>query len=523
MDEPAITPIRKKRRSSIRLCAELVKEGRAQAMVTAGNTGAAMIAAKMVIGTIPGVDRPALAAVLPNASGRTVLLDVGANVDTKPAHLRQFAVMGHFYAQEVIGIRAPADRPDVDRRGGEQGHRLDPRGLQGAQEDRAQLRRQRRGARRVQRLGRRHRLRRLRRQRRPEERRGPGRAHRPMLREELSRTLAHQGRLPARQARLRPPPRSAPTTASTAPRRSWVSTAAASSATGARTPAPSRTPSGGRSSSRPPSARQDPRQGRRAAQPGGAPARPRPDRRRSPPRDAAQPRAIAFVFPGQGSQKVGMGRAWADAFPAARRAFEEADEALGYPALPALLGGAGGGAGLTANTQPALLATSIAIFRASPRPRCVAALARRRGRPQPGRVLGAGGGGARWASPTPCAWCAGAASSCRRRCRWGWAPWPRSSGSDAEAVAAVAAEVTDAAAGEVCAVANLNGPGQTVIAGHKRGGRPRRGPGQGARRQEGDAARGLRAVPLAAHAPGARGDGAAPRRHRASPTRGCRW
>lgn len=107
MDEPAITPIRKKRRSSIRICAELVKEGRAQAMVTAGNTGAAMISAKMVIGTVAGVDRPALAAVLPNAQGRTVLLDVGANVGTKAQHLREFAVMGHFYAQEVIGTPSP--------------------------------------------------------------------------------------------------------------------------------------------------------------------------------------------------------------------------------------------------------------------------------------------------------------------------------------------------------------------------------------------------------------------------------
>lgn len=107
MDEPAVAPIRQKRRSSVRLCAELVREGRAQAMVTAGNTGAAMIAAKMVIGTIPGVDRPALAAVVPNAAGRTVLLDVGANVDSKPAHLRQFAVMGHFYAQEVMGTPSP--------------------------------------------------------------------------------------------------------------------------------------------------------------------------------------------------------------------------------------------------------------------------------------------------------------------------------------------------------------------------------------------------------------------------------
>lgn len=107
MDEPAITPIRKKPRSSVRRCAELVREGRAEAMVTAGNTGAAMISAKMVMGTVPGVDRPALAAVLPSATGRTVLLDAGANVESKPSYLRQFAVMGHFYAQELLGIPRP--------------------------------------------------------------------------------------------------------------------------------------------------------------------------------------------------------------------------------------------------------------------------------------------------------------------------------------------------------------------------------------------------------------------------------
>jgi len=107
MDEPAITPIRKKRRSSIRVCAELVKEGRAQGMVTAGNTGAAMIVAKMVIGAIKGVDRPALAAELPNPHGSTVVLDVGANVDSRASHLRQFAVMGYFYAQEILGTNSP--------------------------------------------------------------------------------------------------------------------------------------------------------------------------------------------------------------------------------------------------------------------------------------------------------------------------------------------------------------------------------------------------------------------------------
>jgi phosphate acyltransferase len=107
MDEPAVTPLRRKRRSSISICAQLVRDGTAQAMVSAGNTGAAMAAAMVTIGTIPGVDRPALAAIIPRREGRTVLLDVGANVSTKAHHLRQFAVMGHFYAQEVLGVSSP--------------------------------------------------------------------------------------------------------------------------------------------------------------------------------------------------------------------------------------------------------------------------------------------------------------------------------------------------------------------------------------------------------------------------------
>ncbi len=107
MDDKALAPIRKKRNSSIRVCANLVAEKRADAMVSAGHTGAAMTSAYMVLGTIEGVDRPALAAILPNAKGHTVLLDVGANVDSKPFHLRQFAVMGHFYAQMLFGLAAP--------------------------------------------------------------------------------------------------------------------------------------------------------------------------------------------------------------------------------------------------------------------------------------------------------------------------------------------------------------------------------------------------------------------------------
>ncbi len=107
MEDGALTPIRKKRNSSIRVCANLVKEGRADAMVSAGHTGAAMTSAYMVLGMIEGVDRPALAAIMPNVDGHTVLLDVGANVDSKPAYLREFAVMGHFYAQMVFGISEP--------------------------------------------------------------------------------------------------------------------------------------------------------------------------------------------------------------------------------------------------------------------------------------------------------------------------------------------------------------------------------------------------------------------------------
>ncbi len=106
MGEPA-TAVRRKRTSSLMICAELVRQGRADAMVTAGNTGAAMVAAKLALGTIPGVARPALAAVFPNRRGRTVVLDVGANVDSRPEHLREFAVMGHSYAQQVIGTSEP--------------------------------------------------------------------------------------------------------------------------------------------------------------------------------------------------------------------------------------------------------------------------------------------------------------------------------------------------------------------------------------------------------------------------------
>jgi glycerol-3-phosphate acyltransferase PlsX len=106
-DEPSITPIRKKRRASVRVAAECVREGRARGMFTAGHTGAAMVVAKMIMGVVEGIDRPALATVLPGLGHKRVLLDVGANVSCRPEHYREFALMGHFYAQEALGVAKP--------------------------------------------------------------------------------------------------------------------------------------------------------------------------------------------------------------------------------------------------------------------------------------------------------------------------------------------------------------------------------------------------------------------------------
>ncbi len=107
MDESPATAVRRKRDSSIRVGAQLVRDGRAQALVSAGNTGAVMGTAMFVLGAIEGVDRPALTAIVPNQRGRSVWLDVGANVDCRPEHLVQFALMGHVYAREVLGVASP--------------------------------------------------------------------------------------------------------------------------------------------------------------------------------------------------------------------------------------------------------------------------------------------------------------------------------------------------------------------------------------------------------------------------------
>jgi glycerol-3-phosphate acyltransferase PlsX len=108
MHEPATAALRRKRNSSIRIAANCVRDGRAAGLVSAGHTGAAMVSAKMVVGSIEGVDRPALAAILPNLTGHCLLLDVGANPDAKTQHFKEFAVMGSIYAQLVFGKASPS-------------------------------------------------------------------------------------------------------------------------------------------------------------------------------------------------------------------------------------------------------------------------------------------------------------------------------------------------------------------------------------------------------------------------------
>jgi glycerol-3-phosphate acyltransferase PlsX len=108
MDDKAAQAVRAKRDSTMRVGLKMVKDGRAAGFFTAGNTGAAMATAKMVLGMLAGVDRPALAQILPTVNRvPSLLLDVGANVDCDPDNLVQFAMMGHMYAKNILRIHNP--------------------------------------------------------------------------------------------------------------------------------------------------------------------------------------------------------------------------------------------------------------------------------------------------------------------------------------------------------------------------------------------------------------------------------
>lgn len=107
MGEKAPRALREKRGSSIAVCSALVNAGRAQALVSAGNTGAVVATSLLDLGRIPGIHRPAIATMIPTQQGQCVILDVGANADCKPFHLYQFAHMGRAYAQLLLGIESP--------------------------------------------------------------------------------------------------------------------------------------------------------------------------------------------------------------------------------------------------------------------------------------------------------------------------------------------------------------------------------------------------------------------------------
>ncbi|WP_414618964.1 phosphate acyltransferase PlsX [Calothrix sp. CCY 0018] len=109
MDEEPLSGIRRKPKASINVAMSLVKKGQADAVVSAGHSGAAMAAALLRLGRLPGIDRPAIGAVFPTmvASKQVLVLDVGANVDCRPKFLEQFAVLGSAYSQYVLGVAEP--------------------------------------------------------------------------------------------------------------------------------------------------------------------------------------------------------------------------------------------------------------------------------------------------------------------------------------------------------------------------------------------------------------------------------
>lgn len=107
MDEHPAQAARHKRNSSIVIGLRMVKQGEAAAFVSAGNTGAVMAAAIMYIGRIPGIERPALVALMPTGGGVSMLLDIGANADCKPNYLLQFAHLGSAYMERVLGVANP--------------------------------------------------------------------------------------------------------------------------------------------------------------------------------------------------------------------------------------------------------------------------------------------------------------------------------------------------------------------------------------------------------------------------------
>ena len=108
MEEQPAQAVRRKRGSSINVAVNLVKEGRCEALVTAGNTGAAVASATLILGLLPGVKRPGIAIVFPTLYGISLLIDVGANIDPRPEHLLQYAIMGNIYVKYILRKQNPS-------------------------------------------------------------------------------------------------------------------------------------------------------------------------------------------------------------------------------------------------------------------------------------------------------------------------------------------------------------------------------------------------------------------------------
>jgi len=107
MEDSATAALREKKRSSVTVAADLVKQGKAAGLFSAGHTGAAVAATVVKWRTLAGIERPGIATVFPAPSGKFVLLDAGANVDAKPEHLVQYALMGEVFAREILGCKVP--------------------------------------------------------------------------------------------------------------------------------------------------------------------------------------------------------------------------------------------------------------------------------------------------------------------------------------------------------------------------------------------------------------------------------
>ena len=132
MDDKPADAVRNKQDSSLVRAVRAVGDGDADAVVSAGNTGAVLAASLLHIRRLPGVFRPGIAVVIPTDHGPCVLIDAGATADAKPEHLLQFGYMGSIFAQEVLGIERPEGLPPLDRRGAGEGQSAHDRGTRAA-------------------------------------------------------------------------------------------------------------------------------------------------------------------------------------------------------------------------------------------------------------------------------------------------------------------------------------------------------------------------------------------------------